>query len=36
MPLISSDLRPMANKGYYPLVVIQMAFSGHLDIKPGE
>ena len=33
---ISSYLQTMANKGYNPLVAIQMAFSGQFDIQPGE
>jgi len=33
---ISSYLQTMANKGYNPLVAIQMALSGQLDIQPGE
>jgi transposase len=33
---ISSYLQTMANKGYNPLVAIQMALSGQLNIQPGE
>jgi transposase-like protein len=33
---ISSYLQTMANKGYNPLVAIQMALSGQLYIQPGE
>ncbi len=33
---ISSYLQTMANKGYNPLIAIQMAHSGQLDIQPGE
>ena len=33
---ISSYLQTMANKGYNPLVAIQMAFAGQWDISPGE
>jgi len=33
---ISSYLQTMANKGYNPLVAIQMAFSGHIYAHMGE
>lgn len=33
---ISSYLQTMANKGYNPLVAIQMAFSGHIYADMGE
>ena len=33
---ISSYLQTMANKGYNPLVAIQMAFSGQIYAQPGE
>ncbi len=33
---ISSYLQTMANKGYNPLVAIQMAFSGHIYADRGE
>ncbi len=32
---ISSDLQTMANRGYNPLVAIQMALSGQLYAKGG-
>ena len=33
---ISSYLQTMANRGYNPLVAIQMAFSGQIYAEPGE
>ncbi len=33
---ISSYLQTMANKGYNPLVAIQMAFSGRIPVDGGE
>lgn len=33
---ISSYLQTMADKGYNPLVAIQMAFSGQIYTQPGE
>ena len=33
---ISSYLQTMANKGYNPLIAIQMAFSGQIDADRGE
>ena len=33
---ISSYLQTMANKGYNPLIAVQMALSGQLDSLPGE
>lgn len=33
---ISSYLQTMANRGYNPLVALQMAFLGHLGAKTGE
>jgi transposase len=33
---ISSYLQTMANRGYNPLVAIQLALSGQLDDQPGE
>ena len=33
---ISHILQTMANKGYNPLVDIQMALSGQADSQPGE
>jgi hypothetical protein len=33
---ISSYLQTMANKGYNPLIAIQMAFSGQIYTQPGE
>ena len=33
---ISSYLQTMANKGYNPLIAVQMALAGQLDSLPGE
>ncbi len=33
---ISSYLQTMANRGYNPLVAIQLALSGQLCAQPGE
>ena len=33
---ISSYLQTMANKGYNPLIAVQMALGGQLDSLPGE
>ena len=33
---ISSYLQTMANRGYYPLVAIQLALSGQLYAETGE
>ena len=33
---ISSYLQTMANKGYNPLIAVQMALAGQLDLLPGE
>jgi transposase len=33
---ISSYLQTMANKGYNPLVAIQLVLSGQIYLQPGE